>query len=224
MNQLINFRLLYCLVAITSIVYFCCSCSSNKDGSKSSNRELVKNCFEEYKTAVTKRDGIKARSVADKETISFYDRVIKHARFSTKSELNKAGLSEKLIVFSVRQNVPLYSVRNFSGDQLFAYMISNGLIDNSTMSFIDLGEIELINNAAQAPVIVGGQKAPFTLRFKKEKGIWKINISSLLIITDLALTGKINQAGLTEELFIDQLLNKKKGYKGSKNRYWEPLY
>ena len=224
MNPLIRFRMLYVLMAITSIAYLCCSCSSNSNGSRSSNQKLVKSCFEEYKAAVIKQEGIKAKDLVDKVTIDFYNRVLNHARFSAKSELNKVNISEKLIVFSVRKNVPLDSVRHFSGSQLFAYMIRNGLIDKSTISFIDLGEIEVLNNSAKAPVIVGGQKAPFTLQFRKEQGVWKINISSLLVITDVALARKIEQAGLTEELFIEQLLNNKTGYKKSKNQYWEPLH
>lgn len=223
MNPLIRFRMLYVLMAITSIACLCCSCSSNSNGSRSSNQKLVKNCFEEYKTAVIKQEGIKAKDLVDKVTIDFYNRVLNHARFSAKSELNKVNISEKLIVFSVRKHVPLDSVRLFSGDQLFAYMIRKGLIDKSTISFIDLGEIEVLNNSAKAPVIVGGQKAPFTLQFRKEQGVWKINISSLLVITDVALARKIKQAGLTEELFIEQLLNNKTGYKKNKNQYWEPL-
>ncbi|HMR92457.1 MAG TPA: hypothetical protein PKC69_09080 [Chitinophagaceae bacterium] len=200
------------------------ACSLPDRNGRAKEQLAIKECFDKYKKAILTSNGPLAQAMVDSETVSFYERVLKHARFSEKAQLSKAGLSEKLIVFKVRQEINGDSVRKYSGAGLFTAMVSSGMMDVAAMSAIDIGKVDIAGSAAKAEVTVNKKMAPFTLRFRKENGGWKINIAALLAITDMALTEKINQAGLTEEFFIEDVMMRRKGAGFDNNQYWKPLH
>lgn len=186
-----------------------------------SAKEQVRSVFEAYKTAIVSGQGDKALSVIDQNTVDYYNDMLTQALTADRQTLQQTTLTDQMSVLFLRHKIPAQDLRGMDGSELFVYSVDNKMI-GSNLGQIGMGEAQVNGNEATAPLIVNGQEVPAYMKFYKEDGDWKIDITSIMSLAEKGLEMMMKQSGQTRNNFIDQLMTLSIGVENV-DELWEPV-
>lgn len=150
----------------------------NSCSSPNNDTEQIKKCFAKYKSAILTKDGKSGVECVDSATINFYSATLNKIIDFDSLQIENESAIDKYTILKVRQNFPEDSIMQMDGKSLLQSLMSKGLAGNSNIAKYELGNIKIDNDSAIAEKIIEGKRTSFTLRFNKEKSIWKISIFS----------------------------------------------
>ena len=85
-----------------------------------------------------------------------------------------------------------------------------------------LGEVKLNGDMAKGQIVSGEQITPVYFDFNKEKGVWKIDLTSVFSLGTIGYLGnKCLKSGLKENEYLIQVLEQMNGKKPS-TKIWNP--
>jgi len=182
----------------------------------------VKECFEGYKSSILASKGDEAVKWVDKNTLNYYDKMLKLSISGDSATVNNLGILDKLTVLTVRHRIPKEEVLKMDGNSFFIYAINSGMVGKNSVMTIEIGDIEISGDFAKGQILANGQKASLYFQFNKENNKWKIDITSIFSASIVGLKQVIKNNGLTENDFI---LNGLEGLTGRRPdlSIWRPL-
>jgi hypothetical protein len=188
-------QLLFFIVILTT------SCRGQEDETK-----LVREAFDNYKSAILNDKGDEAVKYVDSRTIKYYQQIIDIAKNADSAKVVSLPLIDRLMVFSIRHRTSKEQILSFDGKALLVYAIKSGMVGKNSVANNSIGEVSIDNNFAKAQFIANGQKAPFYFHFYKEDSKWKIDLTSIFSVSGMAFKKMIQESGQDENEYLFSLL------------------
>ncbi|MBI1742490.1 hypothetical protein HYR54_05415 [Candidatus Acetothermia bacterium] len=191
----------------------------------SNGEAAVRASFNSYKAALKAHDGKAAVTFVDKNTLNYYDKMLDLALRGTRESVLELSILDKLMVLTIRHNLPLELVKQMSSKSFFVYSVKEGLIaDNSTINGLRIEHIMVSGTTASGDATTTGGKVPPNTKwiFHKEDGHWKLDLTSIFPVINWALEQAVHASGLSVEEFLFKILKSISG-KPVKDAVWEPL-
>jgi hypothetical protein len=189
------FKLLFFIVILTT------SCDGRED-----EAYLVKEAFDNYKSAILNDKGDEAVKYVDSRTLKYYQQIVDLVKNADSAEVVSLPLIDKLMVFSIRHRTSKEEILSFDGKGLLVYAIKSGMVGKNSVANNSIGEVTVDNNFAKGQFIANGQKAPFYFHFYKEDSKWKIDLTSLFPVSSMAVKKMIEESEQDENEFFFSLL------------------
>lgn len=158
--------------------------------------------FTTYTEAALGRDGAGVVAVTASPIFDFYERARQSALTATEDELAQQSLVERLTAYTLRAEVPVPALRDDSPQELVTTAVERGLVGDEGIRNVALGEVKVDGDEATGQLVAGGQATPLQARFLREDGVWKLDLTSLLEVSEDAFEAAAQQQGLDVEQLI----------------------
>jgi len=189
---------------------------------QSSEQSLVKEAFENYKSAILNEKGEEAVRFVNSKTVAYYDDILNKVKNADSAEVNGLSVLDKLMVFSIRHRTSRADILSFDGKALLVYAIKSGVVGKSSVINLSVGEIKTDGNYANGVVVTNGKATPLSFGFTKENGQWKIDLTSILPASAAAFEAMVKDSGQEENEFFFSILNILTG-KTPGPEIWKPV-
>jgi hypothetical protein len=200
-------RKLYILLLLTLWTSFCYG--------QKEEEQLIRETFENYKSAILQDKGNKAVNFVDSRTIEYYSKILDLVKNADSAQVDALPILDKLMVFSVRHRTPKADILKFDGKELLVYAIKNGMVGKNSVVNTYIGEISISNDFAKGQLLSNGESSPIFFHFYKESGDWKIDLTSVFPISTIAFRKMLENNGQNENdylfLMLEMLTDKKPG-------------
>lgn len=183
---------------------------------------FVRACFGGYKEAILDQDGEASVALVDESTLKYYGEMRKLALEGSLTDVRQLSTVDKLMVLTLRHQIPFEDLTEMTADSLFVYAVDEGWIGRESVINNELGDIKVSGTNATGVHISAGNESTIKWIFRKENGKWKISIISIMPIADLAFKQIVQQSGLSEDDFLFSILESVSGKKVP-DSIWEPL-
>ena len=112
-------------------------------------------------------------------------------------------------------------IQSMNGGGLLVYAIQKGMIGKSSVQRNRIGEVKLKGDIAKGQIVSGEQITPVYFDFNKEKGVWKIDLTSVFSLGTIGFKQVLKKSGLKENEYLIQVLEQMNGKKPS-TKIWNP--
>lgn len=188
-------RILVLLLFVTSV------CLAQKKEQKA-----VVQAFGNYKSSILEDRGEEAVKYVDSRTIKYYGDILELVKTADSIKIDSLSLLDKLMVFSVRHRTSKENILSFDGKQLLVYAIKSGMVGKSSVVNNSLGEVIIEGDFAKAQFVNNGKATPFYFHFYKEEQQWKMDLTSIFAISNMAFSKVREQSGQSEIEYLFSLL------------------
>ncbi len=186
------------------------------------DQQIVRENFNAYKYALLNDLGREASELVSARTLAYYDEILALALHGSESQIKALPAFDKLVVLTIRHNIPGSKLTTLSAREVFAYGIREEWISKNKIAPFGLGEIGVYGSYATANVVRGDQNTDRYLEFRKENDIWRINLLPLIEESKLAFTTNVARSQQDENTIIVSMLETMSGNKVDKN-IWQPV-
>jgi hypothetical protein len=195
-------------------------CSLSAYGQKKEEKQ-IRNTFDEYKSAILSKNGEEASKHLDQNTLGYYGEVLDYVINADSIQLSKLSIFDKVMVLIIRHETPKEKIMSFDGRGLLVYAVDQGMIGDNVKS-TTIGEIIIEENFAKGEVLSNGKGGSVYFHFNKENDQWKLDLTSIFDLTNMAFGAMIAQSGQEENQYLMQLLEMMSG-RAPDAEIWKPL-
>jgi hypothetical protein len=181
----------------------------------------VKTSFDSYKSAILNDQGEGAVNYVDSRTIKYYGDILKKVKEADSSSTASLPLIDKIMVFSIRNRATKEEILILDGKGLLVFAIQKGMVAKNSVVNNTIGNVMIDGTFAKGQLVTNGQNAPVYFHFYKEGGGWKIDLTSIFEISNMALKKMVDDSGQTENEFLLMLLEMVSGKKPG-SEIWRP--
>lgn len=182
----------------------------------------VTSAFSKYRSAILNADADAAYRLVDSNTKNYYGEMLKVILYANKEQSSNMPATAKIFIVQSRHRIPAETLKSFDGEKLFKYAVSNGWIGKKSIASFEITDIEVNQDSASSKIKKGEKTAPFGFAFRKESENWKIDLTSILPMTESALKQAIKNANQAEDDFIFKAVETLSGKKVSPT-VWDPI-
>lgn len=144
----------------------------------------------EWTAAVAANDNVQRAELVADSTLAYYDRLRDLALTAPETELRGESLKDQLTVYELRAGrVPVDVLRTAEGRQLYLELLNTSVVvQQATKEFsppdVRAADVRLLPNGVSAfSRLVGpGGASSFQMRFEREDGRWRVDVSPLLTL------------------------------------------
>jgi len=151
---------------------------SNVD--ESIDQQAVRQIFSAYKYALLNDLGAEAADLVSEKTLRHYDQLRQLALAGDANELKELPSFNRLVVLAIRHNVAAPALRKMQGKDIFAYGVKNQWVAKDSVAPFEMGNINIYGNYASGDISITGSTTTSQLEFRKENGVWRLNLMPLL--------------------------------------------
>lgn len=218
---------LFTIVVVFSLFLFGCSNNDSQVSEKSSmqvqnQEDLVKEAFNNYKSSILNDKGKDAVNYVDTNTIKYYEKILELVKNANHKEISSLSLLDKVMVVLIRHTISKEDILSFDGRKLLIYAIENGMVGKDSVMNNSIGKVSVDQNFAKGEMLVNGKKSSVYSHFYKENGVWKVDLTSIFDVSNMAFKKMVEESGETEDDFIFLIIESSSGKKPNSN-IWEPL-
>jgi hypothetical protein len=167
--------------------------------------------FDTYAKAALAKDGATAEGALADTIAVYYDDVRKQALTGTEETVGALPPAQRMTVYILRAEIEPAVLRDSKPADLVRLSVDKGLVGEQGISNLSLGKVTATGDKAEAEILSGGKVAPFTMKFLREEGAWKLDLAPLMAMADDALTAAAQQQGTTADAMIGTILETKYG-------------
>ncbi len=189
---------------------------------QNSSDSLVRQAFNNYKSAILNDKGIDAANAVDSRTINYYDKIAELTRSADSVEVSALPIIDKMTVLTLRHRAKNEEIKAMDGKATLIYAINNGMVGKNSVATLTIGDVMIDGTFAKGQIIANRQKAPIFFHFYQEQGTGKIDLTSLFPTTGAAFEKMIEYSGKDHNEFILQILESLTGRKPRKN-IWQGM-
>ena len=204
-------NLIFCLCIVTMLI----GCG-NKD------KQLVQKCFDNYKSAILKKDGSSSTKFVTLDTLKEYEKYLEWCRHASKKDLNALSFINRFQVLLIKHRVPKEKILALNGKSLFEYAVNNDWIGKDAVIKTEIDNINISSGRAVADVIIGGKNTSSQYHFLFENRQWKYDLVQLLKTSNILMVQMAQKKGLEENKFIFLIAESLSGEKVQES-IWQPL-
>ena len=147
---------------------------------ESVDQQAVRQIFSAYKYALLNDLGPEAADLISEKTLRHYDQLRQLALTGEANELKELPSFNRLVVLAIRHNVSTTTLRKMQGKDIFAYGVKNQWVSKDSVAPFELGNITIYGNYAGGDISLSGSMTSSQLEFRKESGVWRLNLMPLL--------------------------------------------
>lgn len=190
-------------------------------GQKSEEKN-VKDSFDKYKSAILNDRGEEAVRYVDSRTIKYYNDILELVKTADSAKVETLSILDKLMVFTIRHRTSKNDILRFDGKSLLVYAIKSGMVGKNSVANNSIGEVIIESEFAKGQLLVNRQKTPFYFHFYKEEGQWKIDLTSLIPVSNMTFKKMADESGENQNDFLFSLLEMITGKKPGVE-IWKPI-
>ncbi len=218
---------LFTSIVVLSLFLFGCSNNTSQINEESSiqvqnQEDLVKEAFNNYKSSILNDKGKDAVNYVDTNTIKYYEKVLELVKNADRKEISSLSLLDKLMVVLIRHTISKEDIFSFDGRRLLIYAIENGMVGKDSVMNSSIGKVSIDENFAKGEMLVNGKKNSVYFHFYKESGVWKVDLTSIFDVSNMAFKKMVEKSDQTEDDFIFLIIESSSGKKPNSN-IWEPI-
>ena len=182
-------------------------------------QETIPKAFEAYRAALLAEDGRAVVGLVDAGTLAYYRQGVEWALDADSAEVAAMRLIDRLMVFSLRHRVPADTVRAFDGASSLAYAVRKGWIGAGAVQRLQIVRTEATGPTGFATFDAQGQ---VRMGFTREDGRWKVDLTSMLPLADLAFHQAAVQTGQSDDEMLFHVLGSLTTRRPDR-QIWQPL-
>jgi hypothetical protein len=187
-----------------------------------SEEQAVALAFKRYQEAVLANAGSVAADLVTPATLAYYEKMKRTALHAPASEVKALPLADKIVVLNCRQRLSSSDLQSMSASKLFAHAVEDGWFDKNAAVRLSLGKVTVRSHLATARATSEGKEAPFSFRFERVSGKWKLDLTPFMRFVSVALRQMLRAAGTDEDQFIFDSLEATTGTKVT-DSIWDPM-
>ena len=184
--------------------------------------KMIQESFENYRSAILNRKGELAYTLVDINTKKYYEKTINMILHLSEIETKKLSLLNKVNVLMARHRIEPDVLTKMSGKSFFVYAVDNGWIGEESVSNLQIEVVEINDNFAKTHIVTEEGEAPFGFSFRREDGKWRIDLTSMFSISNVAFSKQAENMGVSENEFIFMILESISGKK-VESKIWNPI-
>lgn len=173
-------------------------CSSEE----SKERPAIREVFERTTAAIKAEKSLIVVNNIDDLTFQHFAEMHRLALRATATEVRKLPSSSRLYVLMLRHLVPSEELEVMRTRDVALQLFDAGVMGMISRGEWSMGEVWIEGMEATAQIIVADEPLPLEWHFMKQGGEWKMNLISLLTISDIAMKDWAAEEGLTENEYI----------------------
>ena len=182
-------------------------------------QETIPEAFEAYRAALLAEDGPAVVRLVDSGTLAYYGQSVEWALDADSADVATLRLVDRLMVFSLRHRVPTDTVRAFDGASSLSYAVRKGWIGAGSVQRLRIVRTEATGPIGFATFDARGQ---IRMGFTQEDGQWKVDLTSMLPLANLAFHQVAVDAGQRDDELLFSLLGSLTPRQPD-HRIWQPL-
>lgn len=144
------------------------------------HKKAIQDVFKNYKTAIVKHQPDSAFSCLSSTSKAFYTSILKKTKEMDSITLSDQDFVDQVWVLSTRQQFSAKEIEKLTGKQLFAFALEHNWIHKEELATLTIATIELQLPFAMAQLKENNVAIPYFFQFRKEKEVWKIELTTLL--------------------------------------------
>lgn len=188
--------MLHAGVVRTLVVSLVIVCASALQGCGDDQSGRVQQSWDKWVAASIAKDGPNAVALMNSDTISYYESVRTHALESDASTVKTLPLLQRMLVLTTRINVDPAYLQTLNGSQLLMVGMADGWMNSAgDPTKLTLGNIRVDGEVARGDLSMAGNPAQLPIRFTKEDGVWKVDLSPLISETESLISQQMARGG-----------------------------
>ena len=211
-------RLLARLLMAAAVLAGAAACG----GDEPAPEQQVQSSYAAYAKAVSAKDGGTSSGLVSGSTLDYYAHLRDLALTADRASLGEERVIDQLAVLSMRANIPADTLRTADARGVVAAAVKTQVISSGGAGSTELSGVKVQGDSASGTLGVGGGAQRVLLRFHREGGAWKVDLTGLLEPAETALKAALQREKLTPEGLLRQVMTTRVGA-AKAERLWEPL-
>lgn len=196
----------YVAAILVPVLVMACSDRGDKD-----DVTEVRACYEGYFAALREGRGRDAAELVDSNTLGHYTHMLLLARDADSATVSGLDAMDKLTVLAMRVGNSASDLRKMDAKDAIARAVDDGLMNGDGPEGLALGTVTVNEDEASAPLKLHGFPTPASFVFRREKGGWRIDITSLFGLSRTAFQHMVNGSGKNGDAFVVEMLEETTG-------------
>ena len=196
-------------------------CSADEEP-KPDPAQAVQASYRSYAGAVAAKDGETSAGLVSDTTLDYYSGLRDLALTADRATLSAQRVVDQLAVLSMRANIPVGTLRTAEPRTVVAAAVQHQVISGGGAGAAGLEDVTVDGDEATAKLGVAGGSQQVPMRFHREDGTWKVDLTALLIPAEDALGTALQQQKLTSEALLTQVMTTRVGAAKAR-QLWTPL-
>lgn len=191
--------------------------------SSDSDKKNISRTFTDYQSAILNKNGLYAVDYLSKDTFDYYSALLQATKNASKSEVLNMRIGDRFTILMLRHSFePSMILGLKDGKDLVTFSIDHGLIGADGAARVSIHSIKTYDNTAFVEVKTDDGVSPFKYQFKKEDGLWKMDLASVMPEVSALLEHTVSISNMTESEFILSVLQDQTGINPTE-KIWDPL-
>jgi len=136
--------------------------------------------------------------------------------------LQKESFIDRFTVLRLRDEIEPGQLATMTGKELLIYAIERSWIDKEAVAEYEIQKITLKDDFAAIRLTKGDVEVAFPFEAYKEDGRWALDLTPGFQLTNLWFVQQAEEAGLTEDEFINRILIGLGSSEGLTDELWIP--
>jgi hypothetical protein len=139
----------------------------------------IRTAFARYRQALLARDGQAAAAAVTRASHAWHERLRDLALAAPREQVAALPLADRLAVLRLRHEFTAAELAPLSGAELIAVSVAEAWSSPATLQKLELATIEATGDTATAAVARGGDATPIGFTFRREAGVWRLDLVAL---------------------------------------------
>lgn len=204
---------------LVTLLFLSCSFLSRSQGTE---EPKVRNAFESYKSAILNDRATDALNSVDSNTRAYYTTLLRHVKKSDSVTISSLPLLDKLSILMLRAVASKEEILEMKGTDAFLYAIENGMVGKNSVMNVSIGKVQINADFATGEFIHDGKPTDISFHFRKERGAWRVDLTSIFQVSTGAFKNMIKESGKSEHIFLFEILEELADHPIT-SEIWHPL-
>jgi hypothetical protein len=191
-------------------------------GDEADLAQQVQSSYAAYAKAVSAKDGGTSSGLVTGSTLDYYAHLRDLALTADRAALAKERVIDQLAVLGMRANIPVGTLRTADPRGVVAAAVKAQVISGGGAGATGLSGVKVEGDSASGTLGVAGGAQEVPMRFRREGGAWKVDLTGLLEPAETSLKAALQREKLTPEGLLQQVMTTRVGA-AKAERLWEPL-
>jgi len=185
--------------------------------------QRIRDCFYRYRDAIMQSDADAAFKEINQNTRDYYADMLDRIWYADADEIGEMTVIEKVFIAQSRHRIPVEELKLFNEESYFKYAVEEGWIGRETVASIELLNVAVNGENAMTTFARDGRALPFGFSFSLEEGDWKIDLVSIIPVSNMGLEHAINNSEFDEEEFVFKVVESLSGTPVTQQIWTPPL-
>ena len=149
----------------------------------------VRLAFERYRASVLAGDGPGAVGAVSASTVAYYGRTVDLALDADSADVAALPFMDQVMALTLRHRLTPTVLRGLDGAAALRVGVEKGWVDMDSMEGMDIGEVDIEGDLAIGELVMRGERLEEVwLRFEREGGKWRVDMTSMMEMVSSAMT------------------------------------